>query len=83
MACDGNPVRDLSVPFLPVYFPPLQDPQNAGQASLQNWYFQQLLINELLGSRGTDLTLIAPLWLQKEWFPDLLRSLVEPPRMFH
>ena len=60
-----------------------QDPQNAGQASLQNWYFQQLLINELLGSRGTDLTLIAPLWLQKEWFPDLLGSLVEPPRMFH
>ena len=76
---------------LPVYYSPLQDPQSAGtDALLQTWDFQQLyafppfslirrVVNKLLGSRGTDLTLIAPLWPQKEWFPDLLGSLVEPP----
>ena len=76
---------------LPVYYAPLQDPQSAGtDALLQSWDHQQLyafppfplvrkVLNKLRASRGVELTLIAPFWPQKEWFPDLLESLVEPP----
>ena len=37
------------------------------------------VLNKLRASVGTEITLIAPFWMQKEWFPDLLDLLVEPP----
>ena len=74
-----------------VYFAPLQDPQSAGtDAMLQAWNQQQLyafppfamirqVLVKLRASQGVEMTLIAPFWPQKEWFPDLLGSLVELP----
>ena len=38
------------------------------------------VLNRLFRSRGTMMTLIAPFWPQREWFPDLLRVLVDVPR---
>ena len=35
------------------------------------------VLNRLFQSKGTIMTLIAPFWPQKEWFPDLLRAIVE------
>ena len=75
----------------PVYFAPLQDPMSAGTDSLlQNWENLQgyafppfplirKVLNKMRQTRGCHLTLIAPFWPQKEWFPDLLELLVEPP----
>ena len=76
---------------LQVYFAPLQDPMSAGtDAFLQSWNGLQAyafppfslvrqVINKLRSSLSLEMTLIAPFWPQKEWFPDLLESLVEPP----
>ena len=76
---------------LQVYFSPVQDSQSAGtDAFLQDWDGLQVyafppfslvrqVLNKLLASKGVELTLIAPFWPQKEWFPDLLGSLLEPP----
>ena len=74
-----------------VYFATTSDPMAAGvDAMLQCWDYLQAyafppfamvrpVINKLRCSKGTVLTLIAPFWSQKEWFPDLLELLVEPP----
>ena len=71
---------------LPVYFSPLSDPMAAGTAAfLQDWDGLQAyafppfalirqVLNKLMSSRGTYLTLVAPYWPQKEWFP-VLQSL--------
>ena len=60
--------------LLPVYFSPLNDPMAAGtDAFLQLWDGLQayafppfalihLVLNKLKSSRGTLLTLVAPLW---------------------
>ena len=37
------------------------------------------VINKVIPSHNLDLNLVAPLWHQKEWLPDLLELLVEPP----
>ena len=81
---------DLST-RLPVYFSPVRDPAVAGvDAMLQSWdcfqayafppfgMIQQVLL-KLCQSKGVTLTLIAPFWPQKAWFPDLLDHLVEVP----
>ena len=37
------------------------------------------VLNKLRSSRGTVLALVAPLWPEKEWFPDLQSLAVAPP----
>ena len=39
----------------------------------------QCVIAKVQQSRGLELTLVAPLWLQHPWFPDLLELLVAVP----
>ena len=69
---------------LPVYFSPLHDPMAAGVDSLlQSWNHLQAyafppfnllrqVLNKVRQSEGLEVTLIAPFWPQREWFPDLL-----------
>ena len=76
---------------LPVYYAPFQDPMSAGtDALLQNWDNLQAyafppfplirkVLNKIRQSRRLELTMIAPFWPQKEWFPDLLESITELP----
>ena len=76
---------------LPIYFSPMPDPQSAGtDAMLQSWDgFQayafppsrllQRVLSKVRQSRGLELTLGAPFWLQHPWFPDLLELLVDLP----
>ena len=73
------------------YFAPLRDSMSAGtDAFLQNWENLQAyafppfsmvrkVLNKARSSQNLELTLIAPYWPQKEWFPDLLEVLMEPP----
>ena len=73
------------------YFATTSDPMAVGvDAMLQCWDFLQVyafppfamvrpVLNKLRVSKGVEMTLIAPLWSQKEWFPDLLEHLLEPP----
>ena len=71
---------------LPVYFSPVVDPQAAGvDAMLQSWDRLQAyafppfgLLPHLL-AKVRQLTLVAPFWPLKPWFPDLLELLVEIP----
>ena len=76
---------------LQVYFSPVADPQAAGtDAMLQPWdhlhayafppfgLLPRLLAKVCL-SRGLEMTLVAPFWPLKPWFPDLLELLVEVP----
>ena len=74
-----------------VYFAPMSDPMAAGtDAMLQSWDHLQAyafppfamvrqVLNKVRESEGLVMTLIAPFWPSKEWFPDLLSLLVEPP----
>ena len=76
---------------LQVYYAPLKDPMSAGTDSLlQSWDHMQAyafppfsLVRQVLKKvrlvSHLDLTLIAPFWPQKEWFPDLLELLVNHP----
>ena len=76
---------------LPVYFSPLHDPMAAGVDSLlQSWNHLQAyafppfnllrqVLNKVRASEGLEVTLIAPFWPQREWFPDLLDLLVDVP----
>ena len=69
---------------LPVYFSPVNDPMAAGtDVFLQEWDDLQAyafppfalvrqVLNKLRSCKRTLLTLIAPFWPQKEWFPELL-----------
>ena len=76
---------------LPNYFSPVPDGQAiAVDALLQNWDNIQgyafpptaiirKVINHLRESTGTTVTLIAPHWPQKEWFPDLMELSIDRP----
>ena len=75
------------------FFSPYQDPMALEtDAFLQSWDHLEMyafpppavvrrVLNKLMQSEGTRMTLIAPLWPQKEWFPDLLGLLVDSPRI--
>ena len=74
-----------------VFFSPFRDPMAAGtDAFLQRWDGLQAyafppwsviprMLGKLCVSQGTELTLIAPYWPQRAWFPDLLHLLLAPP----
>ena len=76
---------------LPVYFSPASDPRAAGtDALLQPWDDLQAyafppiaiisrVLLKLRSSKNCELTLIAPFWPQKDWFPDLLELLSDVP----
>ena len=76
---------------LPVYFSPVADPQSAGMdAMVQRWDGLQAyavppfgllhrVLSKVRQSRGLELTLVAPFWPQRPWFPDLLELLVAVP----
>ena len=76
---------------LPVYFSPASDSRAAGtDALLQPWdnlqayafpaiaIIRRVLV-KLRSSKNCELTLIAPFWPQREWFPDLLELLSDVP----
>ena len=91
VASDGRPVCLLSKSLLSVYFSPFRDPQAAGTDEfLQSWDELQAyafppwsiiprVLAKLRASRGTFLTLVAPYWPQRPWFPELLDLAVAPP----
>ena len=74
-----------------VYFVPVSDAMAAGtDAMLQSWDSLQAyvfppfaMISQVLAkvraSQGLELTLIAPFWPQRPWFPELLELLILPP----
>ena len=76
---------------LPVYFSPASDPRAAGtDALLQPWDDLQAyafppiaiirrVLLKLRSSKNCELTLIAPFWPQRDWFPDLLELLSDVP----
>ena len=76
---------------LPVYFSPASDPRAAGtDALLQPWDDLQVyafppiaiirrVLLKLRSSKNCELTLIAPFWPQRDWFPDLLELLSDVP----
>ena len=76
---------------LPVYFSPASDPRAAGtDAFLQPWDDLQAyafppiaiirrVLLKLRSSKNYELTLIAPFWPQRDWFPDLLELLSDVP----
>ena len=74
-----------------MYFSPASDSRAAGtDALLQLWddlqayafppiaIIRRVLV-KLRSSRNCELTLIAPFWPQREWFPDLLELLSDVP----
>ena len=74
-----------------IYFFPYRDPQSAGtDVFLQSWDGLQAyafppfsiiprVLAKLRASWGTELTLVAPHWAQRPWFPDLLQLSLAPP----
>ena len=74
-----------------VYFAPMSDPMAAGtDAMLQSWDLLQAyafppfaMIGQVLAkvraSQSLELTLVAPFWPQRPWFPELLELLILPP----
>ena len=76
---------------LTVYFSPVLDTMSAGtDAMLQSWDGLEVyafppfaLVHQVLlrlrQSRGVSMTLVAPFWPQKIWFPELLDLLVAFP----
>ena len=78
-----------------VFFSPFQDPMAAGtDAFLQCWDGIQAyafplwsvlprVLAKLRVSPGIELTLIAPYWPQRPWFPDLLHLSLTPPVALH
>ena len=74
-----------------IFFSPFRDPMAAGtDAFLQPWDGLQAyafppwsiiprVLAKLRESRGTELTLVAPYWPQRPWFPDLLHLSLAPP----
>ena len=74
-----------------VYFAPVSDPMAVTDAMLQSWDSLQAcafppfaMIDQVLGSKvrasqSLELTLIAPFWPQRPWFPELLELLILPP----
>ena len=76
---------------LQVYFSPMADPQAAAvDAMIQSWdHLQayafppfgliQRVLSKVRGSHNLELTLVAPFWPLRPWFPDLLDLLVDVP----
>ena len=76
---------------LQVYFSPMADPQAAAvDALIQSWDCLQAyafppfgliqrVLSKVRGSHNLELTLVAPFWPLRPWFPDLLDLLVEVP----
>ena len=76
---------------LQVYFSPMADPQAAAVGALiQSWDHLQAYafppfsliqnaLSKVCGSHNLELTLVAPFWPLRPWFPDLLDLLVEVP----
>ena len=74
-----------------VYFAPVSDPMAAStDAMLQSWDSLQAyafppfamigqVLTKVRSSQGLGLTLIALLWPQRPWFPELLELLILPP----
>ena len=74
-----------------IFFSPFRDPLAAGtDAFLRSWDGLQAyafppwsiiprVLAKLRESRGTELTLVAPYWPQRPWFPGLFHLLLEPP----
>ena len=74
-----------------LYFLPFHDPRALGtDALLQNWDGHQmyafppwsmipLLLKKLRLSSGVLMTLVAPFWPQRPWFPKLLDLVVDGP----
>ena len=74
-----------------VYFAPVSDPMAAGtDARLQSWDSLQAyafppfamtsqVLAKVRASQSLELTLIAPFWPQRPWFPELLELLILPP----
>ena len=93
----GQPQVDLFATSLnkrlPNYMAPHADPQAiAVDAFLQDWSngdhyafppfaVIRKVINKFRNSQNCRMTLIAPWWPQREWFPDLLSLVVEEPRL--
>ena len=77
---------------LPLYCSPVMDREAwAVDAMLQDWSNKFLyafppytlvrrVINKLARSPGARLILVAPWWPQREWFPDVQRLSIAPPR---
>ena len=77
---------------LPVYISPIPDPQSyAVDAMIQVWDHLEAyayppttllrsLLNKVKSSQNLRLILIAPLWPQQEWYPDLLHLIADYPR---
>ena len=73
-----------------IFFSPFRDPLAAAtDAFLQSWDGLQAyafppwsiiprVLAKLRESRGTELTLVAPFWPRRPWFPDLLQLSLEP-----
>ena len=92
----GQPSIDLFATSLnkrlPNYMAPHADPRAvAVDALLQDWSNLDVyafppfaivreVINKFRRSKNCRMTLIAPWWPQREWFPDLLKWLTEEPR---
>ena len=74
-----------------LYFSPFRDPMAAGtDVFLQRWDGLQAytfppwsiiprVLAKLRASPGMELTLVAPYWPQRAWFPDLLHLSLAPP----
>ena len=74
-----------------IFFSPFRDPLASDtDAFLQSWDSLQAyafppwsiiprVLAKLRVSHGTKLTLVAPYWPQRPWFPDLLQLSLEPP----
>ena len=74
-----------------LYFSPFHDPRALGtDALLQNWDGHQvytfppwslilLVLKKLRLSSGVLMTLVAPVWPHRPWFPDLLDLVVDGP----
>ena len=92
----GQPSIDLFATSLtkrlPNYMSLHADPQAvAVDALLQDWSNLDLyafppfaiireVINKFRNTQNSWMTLVAPWWPQREWFPDLIRLLVDEPR---
>ena len=92
----GQPSVDLFATSLnhrlPQYMSPHHDPQAVAiDAMLQSWSNMDLyafppfamirtVINKFQASHNCRMTLVAPWWPQREWFPDLLGLLIDTPR---
>ena len=92
----GRPLVDLFATSLtkrlPMYFAPHLDPMALGvDAFLQSWENLEVyafppfvlirkVINKFRRTKNCRMTLVAPWWPQREWFPDVIELLVEIPR---